>query len=197
MYCNAEGLRQGLAGAALFGKPRPSRRAKRPQDGLRGKHPLQNAAGCQFVRQPDADPFRPAACHLAAALKGLEDPDLRISELATCSGRRMRGGRTRGRSEGLTPPFLLSFFGCDRESRGCHPEDGCRSRQLTLTHSLFSSKVACTTPCPLTHSPPSPPPPLWFSGQPSRSADRKCCGVADLNFQLGTAVAAGGQGGIS
>lgn len=74
--------------------------------------PLQNAAGCQFVRQPDADPFRPAGCHLAEELKSLEDPffpDLRISELATCSGRRMRGGRTRGRSEGgVSPAFAAA-----------------------------------------------------------------------------------------
>lgn len=73
--------------------------------------PLQNPGGCQFVRQPDADPFRPPGCHLAEDLKSPEDPffpDLRISELATYSGRRMGGGRTRGRSEGWPPAFAAA-----------------------------------------------------------------------------------------
>lgn len=91
--------------------------------------PLQKPDGCQFVRQPDADPFRPPDCHPAEDLKSLEGqffPDLRISELATYSGRRMRGGRTQGRSEGIASSLRCRAetllcpvcFGCDRSFCG-------------------------------------------------------------------------------
>ncbi|MEQ2297586.1 hypothetical protein AMECASPLE_036128 [Ameca splendens] len=33
------------------------------------KHPLWSPNGCQFLRQPTADPFRPGNCHLANNLK--------------------------------------------------------------------------------------------------------------------------------
>lgn len=104
VYSNVEGLRQGLAGAPLFGKRQRAGCAKQPRDSLRETPPPPpEAAGGQFVRQPDADPFRPAGCHLAEELKSLEEPffpDLRISELATCSGRRMRGRRREGGGKG-------------------------------------------------------------------------------------------------
>lgn len=103
--------------------------------------PPPGPAGCQFVRQPDADPFRPAGCHLAEELKSLEDPFPRFEDiragymLRSEDARRKDTGKERGGGllPSLQPTPPRSLF--DRESCGCHPEDGCRSRQLTLTRS--------------------------------------------------------------
>lgn len=73
-------------------KRQRARCAKQPQDSLREKHPPPEPPVASLSDSPTLTPSGQRGCHLAEELKGLEDPffpDLRISEMATCSGRRM------------------------------------------------------------------------------------------------------------
>lgn len=114
LYCNVEGLRQGLAGLPLFGSRQRALCAKQPQDTLPEKHPPPEPRWlpvCQTARR------WPLLAAWLSSSRGSEEPrgpDLRISELATYSGRRMRGGRTRGRSKGIA-----SSLRCRRKTLLC------------------------------------------------------------------------------
>lgn len=78
-----------------------------PPPSFTEKHPLWSPNGCQFLRQPTADPFRPGNCRPAKEPKSpgasisflfFPPPDSKMALLAARSGLGKEGGETRGES---------------------------------------------------------------------------------------------------